>query len=1022
MKKLLAILFAVCFCFMQVKAQQVVTGRVTNSATGGALPSVSVLIKGTSSGTQANENGEFSIKAGENAILIFNSIGYESQEIVVKGQSVINVKLKTASKDLNEVVVVGYGTQKKADITGSITQVKGEELVKSPTTSPMAALQGKVAGVQVVNNGAPGSAPTVRIRGVGSFQTAAPTSGNENRTGGVTTYGQPLYVVDGMLFDDISFLNNSDVAEMSLLKDASASAIYGVRAANGVVVITTKKGALNRPATFTFDTYLGFQKPVNVIKMANSQEYATMMKEMGSTNGLSILRNSIDKYGGDTTSLTPATNTDWFDQLLRSTAMVQSYNLGVNGGTSNAAYDFGGTYLKQDGILNVNNNYQRINMRGKVDFKVTDFLKMGFNFILSNTDQWIPNNNAMQSAFVNPSIYPVYDPNNPSQPYPQPFASPTQIGLSTYFGNPMAELVYKSNTREKITRIVPNIYADVNLLPKSKLVFRTAFNQDLSFGDLRKYTPQFMVGPGQQQPSSTLRKETNNYQNYVWDNTLTFKNSYDKHNYSVMLGNSYRNETYRYVMAQANNVPGDKEEYLYVHNGNSDTRINDDWGHKRRGLSYFGRLTYDYDGRYLLTATFRADGTSKYQDKWGYFPSIGLGWVATKEKFMESQKVFDFLKIRGSWGQLGNDKVPANDGMASVMYGQSNSGVFGNGIIPGYTVNSTFSYLGWEVVSETDLGFESRFLNNRLSFEFDYFHRMTNNAVFPNEVPNIGGTILWNNGKILNEGYEFSLGWSDAINKEFRYFVNGNLATLKNKVVKMQAPIYTGSSEFPQISRVGESVESFYGYQQAGVYQNTKEIADDPIAVANGLTPGDFKYVDQNKDGKINSDDRIVMGAYLPKLTYGFNLGFSYKAFDFSASFQGVSGNKIANLKRAVRRWQSTTNYDEAQVKNRWHGEGTSNLYPSAEGSVNPWNVSNFSTFNIESGSYFRIQNIQLGYTFDNRTIKSLKRGSARVYATAERPATFFKANAFTPEIANGVDQYVYPVSALYTFGIKLTY
>lgn len=475
-------------------------------------------------------------------------------------------------------------------------------------------------------------------------------------------------------------------------------------------------------------------------------------------------------------------------------------------------------------------------------------------------------------------------------------------------------------------------------------------------------------------------------------------------------------------MGQASNVPGDKEEYLYITNGTDDaSRKTNDNGSLDRGLSYFGRLNYDYDGRYLFTATMRADGSSKYQHKWGYFPSVGLGWVVSKENFMSSQNAVDFLKIRGSWGKLGNDKVPANDGFASNLPA---SGVLGNGIAPGYASNGPYSILGWEEVAETDLGLELRTLKNRLSFEFDYFHRMTLNAVINNPVPNIGGTLMQNSGKILNEGVEFTLGWNDKIGNNFRYYVNGNISTLKNQVKSLNGIPYilTGSAEFRQICMVGKPLDAFYGYKQAGVYQNQKEIDNDPVAVANGLKPGDFKYVDQNHDGKIDDQDRVVIGSYIPKLTYGFALGFSYKAFDFSANFQGVSGNKMANLKRGVRRWETTVNYDEAQVVNRWHGEGTSNLYPSAEGSIKPWNVSNFNSFNIESASYFRIQNIQLGYTIDNRLIKGLKRGSMRVYATAERPVTFFKANAFTPEVANGVDQYIYPVTSLYTFGVKLTY
>lgn len=1025
MNYLFTFIISVCLSFSvfnQANAQQSpIKGSVTDASSGETLPGVSVLIKGTNQGTQTDVKGEFSLKAPGNATLVFSYMGYISKEVAVNNQTILNIQLEVSAQSLEQVVVVGYGVQKAKDLTAPIAVVKSEQITKSPTASPMSAIQGTVAGVQVVNTGEPGRAPSVRIRGVGTFNNSA--AGDESRL--AVTYGQPLYVVDGMLYDDINFLNNSDIQDMSILKDASASAIYGVRAANGVVIITTKKGTLNKPATVTYEGYYGMQKATNLLKMTNSAQYAQMIKESGASMG--SINNSIALWGADANGY-PKTNTNWFDEMLR-TGAVQSHNLDVSGGTQKATYSFGFSYLDQEGIMNVKNDYERFNLKAKADYQATDFLKLGVNLIVSNSTQWIPNSNAFQSAFANPSIYPVYDNSETSKAYPIPFVDPSVLGMPEFFWNPMSVATYtNANQKENTNRIMPSFYGELSLL-KNKLVLRSAYNKDLSYAKRRNYTPQYYLGGSHLRNTSELRKENNDYLNYVWDNTLTYRDNYKKHNYSAMLGISAREDTWKQEWIQAQNVPYGGDEYFYIHNGNTTGREMDDNGYRYRGLSYFGRITYDYDGRYLLSATMRADGNSKYHYKWGYFPSIGLGWVATREDFMQNQKVFDFMKLRASWGQLGNDKVAASSGFSTAN--PANSGVFGNTREPGYGLMPYYSWLKWEVVEEFDLGFDTKMLDSRLSFEFDYYHRLTKNAVINNRVPLVPELILKNNGKILNTGIEVTTGWTDKIGTNFNYFANLNLSTLKNEIRDLagQANIRGGSSEYPRISMVGESINAFYGYQQAGVYQNQAEIDNDPVAkklneTAPGtIKPGYLKFVDQNGDNVLDANDRVILGSYLPKFTYGFNFGFSYKSFDFATTLQGQTGATMQNLKRTQRRFQSTLNFDEAQFNNRWTGEGTSNLYPSAAGIIDPWNNQS-SSFFVESANYFRIQNIQAGYTIDNRLIKGLKKGSARIYVTAERPFTSFSANTFSPEVAHnqGEDIYVYPISALYTFGIKLTY
>lgn len=993
-----------------------VTGTVTEKGTDLSAIGVNVLVKGTTKGAVTDIDGHYSIPdVSPKATLVFSYLGMVSVEEPIDGRTVINVKMAEDTQNLDEVVVIGYGTSKAKDLTAPIAVVKSEDIVKHATTSPMQALQGKVAGLQIVNSGQPGKGPDVRIRGIGSF--------------GDT---KPLYVVDGMFYDNIDFLNNSDIQDLSILKDASAASIYGVRAANGVVIVTTKRGFINQQASITYDGYVGFQTATNVLKMANSAQYSLMQQGVGDATTLNIIKNSIDRYGGDLSTLAPDANTDWYEQLLR-TAFIQNHSLDISGGTTKAAYSVGMNYTFQEGIMDAKNEYERFNFRAKADYTVFDWLKIGANMVLSNSTQYLPNNAAWQSAYQTPSIIPVKDENRTAEEaYPIKFASPGQIGFGGYFGNPVARAAYNNNKTNTI-QILPTFFAEFQLLPASKLVFRTAYSQDIAFMQGRNYIEQFRVGGGQETTTSSLQKDSKFYRNWILDNTLTYRDTFGPHNFTALLGQSSRSENYRYLWGKAPGVPGGKEEYLYLSQGNANGRETGDDGTTFHGMSYFGRVTYDYLSKYLLSVTMRADGSSKYQEKWGYFPSVGAAWVMSEENFMQNQKVFDFLKLRASWGKLGNDKVAASDGFASITQNLGTSGVFGPGIIPGYTNMSYFSFLRWEVVNELNIGTDFAMLNNRLGIEMDYYHRATENAVINAPLPMGAGSLLGNNGKITNSGFEISVNWNDKIGKDFSYYVGANLTTLKNKVKHLNGLpyIYGGSAEFRTISEVGGSLNAFYGYELAGVYQTMEEVNSDPVAVkynakqideGSKLIPGDFRYVDRNGDDIIDSQDRTVLGSYLPDVTYGINVGFMYKQFDFSMVMQGQGGNQILNRKRGDRITQSNINYDEEMVKKRWTGEGSTNTYPSALGSVKPWNISRLNSFYIEDGSYFRIQNIQLAYTFPKKQMKKFSLPSIRLSLTAERPFTSFSANSFTPEVADGIDTQVYPMAATYTFGLKIIY
>lgn len=977
------------------------------------LIGATIVVVGSGIGTATDLDGNYLLSnVPENATLSYNYIGMLPQDIKVNGRSVINVKLKEDLQKLEEVVVIGYGSAKAKDLTAPINVVKENEFVNVPTSSPMAALQGKVPGVNIINSGTPGEGPKVTIRGMGSF--------------GDTS---PLFVVDGMFYDNINFLNNSDIQDMTILKDASASAIYGVRAANGVVIITTKKGTRNQDAKVTYNGYVGLQKATNLLKMCNANEYATMMMEADADTYKYMFEKSIDAFGGDLNSLQFNADTDWYKELLR-TAMMTNHSLNVYGGTQKATYSTGMSYLSQDGIMDVKNYYRRMNFRAALDFEARSWLKVGFNGLFSNSQQQLPNNAAWQRAFNTPSIIPVYDNSRNDKIFPTKYASPEQVGLETNFYNPVATARYYDNHNDSY-QVLSNFYAQINLIPE-KLNIRSSYSYDYLLTRGSNFTPTYYVGANQQANVTSLTKSDRNYYKWIWDNTATYTDKWGKHGFTGMLGASMRQEQYKLLEATATNVPEGEDVWKYISLGNKEGVTVKDDGFRYRGLSYFTRLNYNYDDKYMLMFTFRADGSSKYNEKWGYFPSIGAAWVVSQESFMKNQDILEYLKLRASWGKLGNDKIAASAGFSSINNVQS---VFGpNLALDGYTNSSNFSWLGWEVVNETNVGANFSTLKNRLNADIDWYYRVTENAVISPKIPMQGETLAGNYGEILNTGVDLSLNWTDKIGDDFTYNVGVNLSYLHNEVksLKDNMKIIKGGKT---VNKVGEKMNSYYGFKVVGIYQTPEECAADPIAVANGLEPGDFKYQDVNGDHVIDGSDKQILGSYIPDFTYGINLGFNYKNFDFALTSYGQAGGELWNRKRALRYAQSNYNFDKAQYDNRWTGPGSTNDHPSAKALIKTWNVSdsNNASYFVESANYFRIQNITLGYSFKNIKIDSYVMPSLRLSLTADRPFTTFKANSFSPELGSyvdgserreseGWDTEVYPLTSTYTFGVQIEF
>ncbi len=992
-------------------AFQEISGKVTDSS-GNPLIGVSIKVKGTSMGAVTDAQGQFSLNVPDTAVLVVSYLGYQTKEVPVNGQASFNIVLSSSATELSQVVVVGYGTQRKIDVTGSVAQVDGADISKQASVNAASALQGKVAGVQVTNSGAPGSSPQIHIRGVG------------------TIYGDPnpLYIVDGVWFNDISFLNPSDIKDISILKDASAESIYGIRAANGVVLVTTKSG-IKGQIKVNYNGYAGWQHVTNLVKMADASEYATLLNEKSIYSGGNALFSDPDKFGK---------GTDWYRQILQD-AFVTSHQISVNGGGEKSTYNFSLGYLDQDGIVKTN-NYKRITASLQNDFQVFDWLKLGYMMVNSASNSNDIPGGIFHATFGAPPIVPVRYKDGS-------YGDPSDYALGQAISNPEITLDF-FNQKSKNYRITGNVHAEIQFL--QHFTFKTSFGGEFGQGEVRGYTPEFFGNSMQNSNSSHLTISRAETRNWIAENTLNYKNVFGDHSLSVLLGQgAQRYKTYN-LIGSAENVPGNTTSEMYlklasVTNQKGDTTVTSglpysvtDNGDLSTISSYFGRIHYAYKGKYLLTASMRADGSSKFagSHRWGYFPSVGLGWVISEEGFMQNQQLFNTLKIRGSWGKIGNASVPSNLSVLTVSQGPNLIAVFGNPqqIYTGASITTIVpptTY--WERGVGTDVGLEAAFLDHRLTLVADYYNKKTEKAIFA--IPILaslgtsGSSIIGNQADFQNRGFELSLSWDQKTGADFSYHLSGNFSLNNNKVLAVSTgsnPIYAGGAAatggaLSTRTILGQPIGQFYGYQVIGIFQNQDQVSKSPQAGT--AKPGDFIYKDTNGDGVISGQDRIPLGNPNPKYIYGLNTSFTYKNFDLSLDFQGVADVSIYNANKGLR--YGNENYTQNFFDHRWHGEGTSNTYPSANIGGNQNYVPN--SWFVENGSYFRVRNMQLGYTLPTDLVKRWGIDRLRVYANAQNAFNFFQYSGFSPEVGGkptnaGIDTNVYPLYATYNFGINLTF
>lgn len=992
--------FLCSFLFTSAFAQNItVQGVVTDGQDQTTIPSASIVVKGTTTGTQTDANGRYTISAPANATLVFTYIGYVTREIPVNNQTNINVVLSPTSQQLEQVVVVGYGTQRKIDVTGSVATVKGEEISKQASVNPVAALQGKVAGVSITNNGSPGASPQITIRGTG------------------TIYGNTgvLYVVDGVWFNDISFLNPSDIESISILKDASSLSIYGIRAANGVVLVTTTKGKRGT-ATINYNGYAGFQSATNVLEMANATEYATMINELSTSTGGTALFADPSSYGK---------GTDWYGQALRN-AFVTNHQLSINGGSEKSTYNFSLGYLNQDGIVETN-NYKRYTARLANDFQVLKPLKVGYNISGTASQSNDINSAIFHQLYAAGPVVPVFyadgtygDPNDFS------------LGGGNNF-NPQATLDFFNQT-SKNYRVTGNVYAELNFL--KNFTFRTSAGGDFAQAELRSYNPVYKATQAQQNDISRLGVNRTEDRNWIIENTLTYKNTFGDHNLTVLAGQTAQRNKQYFMNASARNVPFSSEGDLYLRLGDANDRTITDGGTLSTATSYFGRVNYSFKDKYLLNASMRADAASQFYgggDLWGYFPSVGAGWVISNEPFLQDNEFVSNLKLRGSWGKIGNAGVPVNPTQLVVTQ-KGGYVAFFNGIAyTGKNIDTMVpTFLNWERSVGIDVGLEAGFIDNKLTVEADYYNKTTQEAIF--EIPILGSLgqtsskQTGNQADFKNSGFEFVASWRDKTESGFSYSISGNFGYNKNKVssvVTGENPIYGGGSGLANGALatrtvLGGSIGEFYGYKVEGIFQTADEVASSAQINAR---PGDFRYVDQNSDGIIDGKDRVTLGNPNPKFNYGLNTNFAYKSFDFTVDIQGVAGVDVYNANVGLR--FGNENFSKDFYENRWHGAGTSNTYPSAN--IGSTTNAAPNSFFVESGSYIRVRNLQLGYTLPTGLTSKWKAQRIRVFANAQNPINIFGYKGFSPEVGGtptnaGIDANVYPLYATYNFGVNVTF
>ena len=948
----------------QQPVEKTITGQVTDLSTGETLPGVNILVKGTTIGTITDVDGNYRLTAPDDAeTLVFSSVGYTSEEVAIGDQTVIDLAMDPDIQSLSEVVVIGYQSVKKSDIVGSVSVVDTEEMAKAPASNVGQMLQGRAAGVTVTSTGAPGQASSIKIRGLNSF------SGQDS----------PLYVVDGMLVNSLGAdFNPSDVESIQVLKDAAATALYGSRGMNGVIVVTTKKGRPG-PAKVSYDGYYGLQTIGRKLPLANAAQFTEI-------NNLAYENN------GDTPlNLRTGVDTDWQDELFE-TGTMSEHNLNFSGGSENSSYFISLNYFDQQGAI-VGPEFKRYQVRVNTESSKGRFT-FGENLALSRSNQTRVNGNPFTEIVRMLPTIPVYDPDNESG---YGFGDDNN---STFGTNPIGLQEHYSNTGVT-NKILGSAYAVFEIFPSLKY----KLNLGLDYAQTRDKYFQRAGALRQNTPGNTFLDDSfTEFFNVLAENTLNYNHEFGKHSVSALVGYTTQKDNFTYSLAHTEDLSG---EFWVQDNGTAGPRT--EGREEVAGIrSFLGSLNYSYDNRYDLLVNFRRDGSSRFgrNNQFANFPSVSVAWRISEEAFMKDATIFSNLKLRGSWGVVGNQAIDNYATQSVLRYNQNY--VLNNQVVPGATnLQLVNPDLRWESKTTLNIGLDMGFFDNLLSFTADYYVADVKDLLLAVPIPltsgNTGGSPLANVGQVQNRGLELSLAYQNSTGG-FSYGIGANGTFLRNEVKALVAeagnlPIF-GQGQVLRTA-VGEPVASFYVLETAGIFQNQAEV--DEWVVQPDARPGDVKYVDNDGSGDINFDDRVVVGKALPDFEFGINLNAAYKGFDVTAFFAGVTGNSIYNEQKWwLQRYDDNANYLATDVY--WTGEGTSNVIPKPIHSDATLNPTQNSDRYVERGDYLRLKNLQIGYALPDAIIDRLGLSKLRLYVTGQNLFTITAYTGYDPEVvgANG--------------------
>jgi TonB-linked SusC/RagA family outer membrane protein len=1007
--------FMMQFGFAQ--ESKTVSGTITSAEDGFGVPGATVQVQGTKSSTVTDFDGKYKVEAKTGDVLVITFVGFKTQKITVGAQKVVNLVLQPETAELKEIVVIGYGTQKKKVNTAATSLVSGKDIQQVASLDVVNALQGQASGVSVTSSsGQPGANMVVNIRGAG-------TAGNSD----------PLYVVDGVVVDNgIGYLDPSVIERVDVLKDASAASIYGARAANGVILVTTKKGKDGK-MNVSFSSYTGFQQIAKKLDLMNTQEYTTIMNEARVNSGYAPL------YTKEQIAAFP--DHDWQKDLFNEGAMKQNHSLLITGGDEKSTIATGLSYYGQEGMIGGANNqsqYDRVTFTvNSTSEVIKGYLKIGENFTLSNikssgvADDGIYSN-AIRSFLNAAPIDAAYDANGD-------FASSI---ISADISNPVGSLYYNNFNQTKTNRYVGNIFAELKFA--KNFTFRTSYGVDMTDSNYRSFRPVYSLSSNDNNTVSSVTQSSTKSMGWIFENTLQYKfNIASAHNFDVLVGTSAKKNTADYMEGQGRNLIFDDFEHAYLDNA-KDPTSNVVKGNRRDYAiqSYFGRLLYDYDNKYLFSATVRRDGSSEFgpDNKYAIFPSFSAGWNLDKEAFFKENKVLNTFKLRASWGQNGNDQFARRFAYMSVVNSTDKTYHFGTGdetLLVGSSPDQLANRnLKWETSEQLDLGFDATLFTN-FTLTFDYYDKKTKDWLVLASIPAYAGATApyINGGDVSNKGFEIGLAYRTRIGKDWNFGINANLSRNQNEVLRIannegiihgeSNVLFQGLDEMNRVE-VGKPMGYFYGLKTAGIFQNAAEVA---AGVQPNAQPGDVRFVDLNTDGKIDANDKTQIGDPNPDINYGVNLELSYKAFDLSINTYGTAGGQnVFGIHDYTRAYTNNT----TDVLNRWTSEGTSNTVPRVTyGTDDNGNYTKFSDLYIQDSDFLRIKNATIGCDLTKLTDKLKFFSKFRLYVAGNNIYTFTKYKGMDPEIgfgnvnqswAKGIDVGYYPQPRTYMMGLNVNF